>query len=75
MSRSCKRTPICGMTRCKSEKHDKQLANRKVRASACGAMSADSEIVPTLWDVSSVWPFGKDGRQWLGNRHLALLRK
>jgi hypothetical protein len=74
MSRSFVRTPITGMTTAVSEKQDKRLANRRLRRSArqrlheveSGA-EADAVMVPLLRDVSNVYSFDKDGKQWLDN--------
>jgi hypothetical protein len=86
MSRSIKRTPICGHTTAETEKHDKRLANRclrrksreALRASGVGkpkrAVESVSEL-PLLREVSNVYSFGKDGKQWLDNPDPKDLRK
>lgn len=71
MSRSFKRTPICGITTAVSEKQDKRLANRKLRSKTRSmlnvAVKADSSgvLLPSIREVSNVWSFDKDGKQWL----------
>ena len=67
MSRSRKKTAVSGITTCESEKQDKRLANRKLRAAVRTAMADDAEVMPELREVSSVWTFGKDGKTWLGD--------
>ena len=88
MSRSNKRTPICGMTTAESEKQDKRLANRSLRrksravlkTSASGpaelvAEQNNSLVLPTIREVSNVYTFDKDGKQWLNNPDPKDLRK
>jgi len=74
MSRSFKHTPICGITTCHSEKHDKRLANRAERRIVKNLLLVcsdyDSLVLPIKREVSDVWGFGKDGRQWFGNLRL-----
>lgn len=74
MSRSFKKNPVSGITTSESEKRDKQLAHRAIRAhfrSHVGAaLAADEEEV--LFDErnrahSNRWSFAKDGKQWLKN--------
>jgi hypothetical protein len=67
MSRSRRKTPIMGMTTCRSEKKDKQIANRKLRVAVRTAMAAGADLMPMLNEISSVWSMGKDGRQWIRN--------
>lgn len=75
MSRSRKKTPISGMTTCKSEKQDKRKANRKLRFAVRVAISNETEILPELREISNVWSFGKDGKQWLGDLYPKESRK
>jgi hypothetical protein len=65
MSRSRRKTPICGWTTCDSEKEDKSLANRRLRRIVGHAIKNNREIYPELREVSDVWNFGKDGKQRL----------
>lgn len=59
MSRSRKRTPVCGMTTAHSEKEDKRRANRKLRRRVARAPAN----APALREVSNVWTMAKDGKQ------------
>jgi hypothetical protein len=66
MSRSYRRTPVLGHTKAKSEKGDKRLAQRvwrhKVRLSL---RQGRWECLPALREVSNVWDFAKDGKQYV----------
>jgi len=53
------------MTSAESEKKDKRLARRKLRA-ALRRVTGDDQVLPILREVSEVWTFDKDGKQWLG---------
>lgn len=64
MSRSYRHTPIHSMTTARSEKEDKRIANRKLRAAVRTAMAARKEIMPDLRDVSDPWSMAKDGKVW-----------
>lgn len=75
MSRSRKKVNVTGITTCDSEKDDKRIANRKLRAAVRGAISGDAEVMPELREVSSVWTFGKDGKRWWGSRFPQGVRK
>ncbi len=75
MARSRKKTPIGGNAIARSEKYDKQKANRKLRRSVREAVAAEAEVLPLLRQVSDTWTFNKDGKQWFGDRHPAELRK
>jgi hypothetical protein len=86
MSRSIKRTPIIGHTTAETEKHDKRLANRflrrrsrqVLRTSAVGSCNHVVEglgELPLLREVSNVYCFDKDGKQWLDDPDPKDLRK
>jgi tellurite resistance protein len=75
MSRSRKKANVSGITTCESEKQDKRLANRKLRAAVRVAMADEAEVMPELREVSSVWTFGKDGKRWWGDRFPEASRK
>lgn len=64
MSRSRRKTPIFGMTTAETEKQDKRIANRRLRAHERVALAIGADIVPTIRDVSSVWAFDKDGKRY-----------
>jgi len=69
MSRSRRKTPVCGITTARSEKKDKRLVNRKLRRVTNemlkGSQLEDDLIFPEKRDVSDVWLMEKDGKQWL----------
>ena len=70
MSRSRKNKPIAGNTLAETEKADKRLANRKLRASVRKLIDNEEyDLLRThsIEDVSNVWTFGKDGKTWLGD--------
>jgi hypothetical protein len=66
MSRSKRHTPIWGMTSSESEKKDKRLARRKLRA-ALRRVTLEDQVLPTLREVSEVWTFDKDGKHYFGH--------
>ena len=74
MSRSRKKTPVCGMTTAKSEKDDKKRWHRKARR-----LRKQSDEVILDKEVSDVWSMAKDGKQYLSkktlDRHPDLVRK
>jgi hypothetical protein len=66
MSRSRLHNPYHGILCAESEKQDKVLAHRRLRAAERAALSiADHEGVamPELRDVSTTWLFAKDGKR------------
>ena len=78
MSRSRRRTPICGITTAKTEKQDKQMANRierrRVRTSL--ATRPDAEVLPAKRELSNVWSMAKDGKNHFdATKHPKLMRK
>jgi hypothetical protein len=75
MSRSRRKTPIFGMTTAETEKRDKRIANRRLRAHERVAMASGAEIVPGIRDVSSVWTFDKDGKRYWRGAEAADMRK
>ena len=64
MSRSKKRTPICGMTGAPSEKQDKRLYNRRYRHACKQAIHVDPgrEPLPLLREYSNPGAMDKDGK-------------
>lgn len=70
MSRSHKKTPIHGITTCKSDKPWKTQAHRRLRRQVKAALAnGETELFPTLREVSNVWEFGKDGKMmWTPER-------
>ena len=86
MSRSFKRTPITGYTTAESEKLDKRLANRRLRRKSGAILrssvtaSGDENVhgvsdLPRIREVSNVYTFDKDGKQWLDEPDPKDLRK
>jgi hypothetical protein len=66
MSRSYRHTPIMGMTCKESEKKDKRHARRRLRRLLKTSPVSEDTVLPLLREVSNVWAFAKDGRQYLG---------
>jgi hypothetical protein len=70
MSRSQRNTPKFGITTCRSEKEDKKLWHRRLRARERTAMTAASPetlmgYLPLRENqVSNVWTMGKDGHTY-----------
>ena len=64
MSRSKKRTPVCGMTGACSEKQDKRLYNRRYRRGCKQALHVNParELLPHLREYSNPGAMDKDGR-------------
>jgi len=75
MSRSRKHTPIGAITTATSEKRNKRLANRRLRAAIRSAVALGAEVLPGMRDVSDPWTFDKDGKRWRGSAFPELLRK
>ena len=69
MSRSRKKHPFSGFTTAKSEKQDKILAHKKLRRATKLTLKriieVDEDIIlPTIKEVSNVYCFAKDGKQY-----------
>ena len=65
MSRSLKKHPFSGLTTARSEKKDKQAANRLLRR-VTHAKTKTGEVegvLPALREVSDVWKMEKDGKR------------
>lgn len=77
MSRSKRSTPIISFTTSRSEKQDKRVANRKFRRLTTHKIRThDNEALPVrLKEVSNIYTFSKDGKQWVGEKHPKYLRK
>lgn len=69
MGKSFKKTPVCGHTGCKSEKHDKQNANRSFRRNSKQKIASEQydALFVDIREISDNWCFGKDGKSWFGN--------
>ncbi len=68
MTRSKRKTPICGVTG-GSDKKDKRTANKRFRK-----IMKDVTKFVRLREISDVWCFNKDGKFWFGDNE-KLMRK
>ena len=78
MTRSKKKHPITGITCAESEKDDKRLANRKFRMAVKRAIKKGAEVLPHKREVSNVWSFAKDGKEYVDKKspyHKKVVRK
>lgn len=79
MSRSYKKTPISGITTCRSEKQDKRIANRIHRRNIKQIINTNPELYTHTsrreFRHNNIWSFGKDGKSYIGNRWPKYLRK
>ena len=64
MSRSKKKFKISGITTAKSEKENKQEANRKHRRIIKQKVKSKEAELPSIREVSNVWNFDKDGKRY-----------
>jgi hypothetical protein len=64
MSRSRRKNKIHGITPAKSEKEDKQNANRKFRRVVRQKVKMNKTTLPKLRELSNVWSFSKDGKRY-----------
>jgi hypothetical protein len=64
MSRSRKHSPVSANACARSEKWDKQHANRRLRQVNRVLIKKEVEPLKELEEVSDVWTFNKDGRTW-----------
>lgn len=74
MSRSKKKTKIQGITTAKSEKENKQKANRKFRRKIKQKISPEEEL-PQVREISNIWDFDKDGKKYKPDMTEKELRK
>lgn len=78
MSRSRRKTPICGMTSADSDHRWKKMASRtlrhRVKQDLNAKLDGDSHA-GRRWDLVNPWSSEKDGKHWFGERHPKLLRK
>jgi len=78
MSRSYRKTPICGNTKAESEKEDKKIANRSFRRKTkMQLINSDEEL---LFNIRQVCDgrgyYSKDGKQWIDKEeHPDIMRK
>lgn len=64
MTNTFRRTPISGNTTARSEKRDKQFANRRFRVLCKNAIRLGKDPFYTLREVSNRYNFDKDGKHW-----------
>ena len=70
MSRSVRKTPIMGITTCRSEREDKKIWHRRWRAHERTKLAAmplddtDNNLPVSVNQLSNTWDMGKDGRQY-----------
>ena len=68
MSRSYRKTPVMGYTKCHSEKFDKITWHRRLRSQERIKLSSinnlDDYITVDRREVSNPWSMGKDGKQY-----------
>ena len=68
MSRSRKKTPISGITKARSEKQDKRIANRRYRSRVKHQLrnleDAEGVSLSIVREVTNVWSMAKDGKRW-----------
>jgi hypothetical protein len=64
MSRSRRKSPVCGATVSPSDKLDKRLANRRVRRAVSSALQVDPErdVLPHHRELTDPWDMAKDGK-------------
>jgi len=65
MSRSLKKTPKNGITTAETEKDNKRKANRKLRRVAKIQVKKGENEIASKREISNVWSFDKDGKQFL----------
>lgn len=75
MSRSYKHTTISGITTARSEKRDKQLANRRFRRISRHRARIGAEPLIDLNEISDVWDFQKDGKRYFDLEEAKLFPK
>jgi hypothetical protein len=75
MSRSYRKTPVCGITTARSEKQDKAIAHGRIRAALKSAES-EFEFSGIRKLKQDPWSMGKDGKQTFDPaKHPDLMRK
>ncbi|MEP3944691.1 MULTISPECIES: hypothetical protein [Rhodobacterales] len=75
MSRSYRKTPICGMTTKDSDKPFKKAAHRQARR-ALNARDLTLDDPPAAKAFGNPWGAPKDGKQWIDPRRFPeIMRK
>ena len=76
MSRSRRKTPICGFASAESEKRDKQRWHSKMRSKERSRLRSDPEGLPVIRnEVSSVAMMDKDGKHYMRRPEPRWMRK
>lgn len=78
MSRSRRRTPICGYTNACSDHAWKQAAARKLRRYVRQTLKATNDgdqFSGKRWELVNPWSSDKDGKHWFATGLPKLLRK
>ncbi|WP_282093613.1 hypothetical protein [Epibacterium ulvae] len=65
MSRSYRKTPICGMTTAASDKAFKKAEHKRARR-ALSACDLEFDNAPSDKQYGNPWGAPKDGKQWIG---------
>ena len=78
MSRSRRKTPICGITTADSDHVWKKAASRALRRSVKQHLTATLDgdrFAGKRWDLVNPWSSDKDGKFWFGDTRPDLTRK
>jgi len=75
MSRSTRKTPKSGITTAETEKENKRRANRKFRRVTKLQVKKGRDEPSLPRELSNVWSFDKDGKQFLKKPTKKDLRK
>ncbi len=78
MSRSCKKSPVHGVTSASSENEDKRLYNRRYRRAIKLVLheNPELEVQPHIYEYSDPWCMDKDGKvRFDPEKHPEWLRK
>jgi len=75
MSRSYRKTPICGMTTAASDKAFKKTEHKRARRAA-NARDLELDDAPMGKEFGNPWGAPKDGKQWIDARRFPeIMRK
>jgi hypothetical protein len=78
MSRSRRKTPICGITTASSDARWKAMAARALRRQVRQDLNVTLDgdrFAGKRWDMVDPWTSEKDGKSWFGAHHPELMRK
>lgn len=82
MSRSQKKIPIFGIAGARSEKQDKRIWHKRMRAlektrqSSLAISEMENHLPVRVLEASNIWSMGKDGRlYWAKTEHLSFANK